>query len=1049
MASQSEQIATPPTGAKPSDVTPTKGPWQKYQQGGEKWRNDPTVEAPKGPWTKYQPGTEKWRNNPITGSPAHERLEDFIFDMDKPSSRVDGRSLTAEQLKAAARRAAEDGNIPVARSLIQRAKAAERGELPAPALEEKEPTWFDDLVQGFEATVDTSAMGAQGLARGAANLAGLPVDLVNMSPLLANILPGDQGMQPFSEDPVGGSEWIWNLITAPRDAIQEAAGLEVGDREPTNMRERVVERLGEEIGAAAIPIGGAIGTGARIGVQGAREMGGPVGRFVESAAVDPVRFAAKEGSYAAGAGLGAGGAREMVTDNDPSTDTAAELMADIVGAVGGAGAVAAGRSAGRAATDVAHAFTGQGGAEVVRDAVAGELGRTAGAPLTPSGTPDTGPLADALRSAPSISSAVPGYQQSTADALRNPALAAAEYSRQFGPNSGRFATRRQDNAAAVEGAMDELAPNATPGAFSGASSARRDALAGEARQRLDSAQLAFDQAATRLGNSMSGEARGQTVRAALDDAFAAARQVEREAWSAVRGEADIQPLADAFNAVTDGLTEAQYEMVKDTDNLLRIPERLSPSNGGDEQSRLIASVFGEEMPAAGGAVDLAEVTTLRSSLSDQVRAARTAGQHDRARVLDRYLETIDTFLAKNTAPETAQALRDARRVSFDLNERFTRPGDPVAEAVRRVEGRPRMVDSEVPGRFIQPDSGQASYIDRILGEAKNADDVRNALQDQILSDVRDRKLLEAPDRLEEYLQQYGRVFSRFPDLRSDLGTAAGLRRQLDRAQRRSDSVQKTFFTPNGSTVARYLSFGDERSKDAMASVVNARDPAAAADDVLRFVGDDPQAVEGAKAAFWQLMETHSRSRGETTRMIGGDQPWRPAALHRFVTTPKNRAVLERLYRDDPAQLQRIDDLAEALRSVDSRVAGSKAGARPQVSKGNPVLPSVETLGAYAFAHKRGQVGLPFIGLRLASTMARRAILRGRGQQFDQLLDEALLNPEVAEMLLREHNPANVEAMTRWTRAWAGAEAPIFLDLMEKTAPEPAEDDELLEAIGRP
>ena len=68
-------------------------------------------------------------------------------------------------------------------------------------------------------------------------------------------------------------------------------------------------------------------------------------------------------------------------------------------------------------------------------------------------------------------------------------------------------------------------------------------------------------------------------------------------------------------------------------------------------------------------------------------------------------------------------------------------------------------------------------------------------------------------------------------------------------------------------------------------------------------------------------------------------------------------------------------------------------------------------------------------------MARRAILRGRGQQFQQLLDEALLNPEVAEMLLREHNPANVDAMSRWAKGWAGARAPVFVDMLKEDVSE--------------
>lgn len=1016
------QRGAAPAPAQTTDA-PVSGPWQKYQAQGA---------TGSGPWEKYQ--------RQQTGAPT------------EPST------YTAEDFKAAARRAAAAGDNATARRLIDRAKATEEQQPAGPwekyqsTPQTEERSLVETIMDGAEKVGGALGYASQEAARGVTQMLGAPVDLVNASPMLANALPGEQGFGPMSERPVGGSEWLWDTVSAPRDLVSVIMGGEPGDEAPENRTERIVGRTAQEIGAASVPVAGALGAAARTGVQGAREMAGPVGRFVESAAVAPRGFVAKEGAYAAGAGTGAGVARESVSDGDPTTTTRAEALADFGGALGGAGAVGLGSAARRAATDALGAMTGRGGSNVVRDAVAGELGNAAGAPLMSSGAADTSGLANALGGGGTVSDAVPGYRESAADVLQNPGLASLEYSRQSGANAGRYAARRQDNATAVSGAMEDAAPEATPGAFSSAAGQRRDEMIGDATAAVTDAQQRFDAAASNLQSTMSGETRGRTVRAALDEALGAARAVERDAWAAVGGEADVGPLAAEFRRIGDGLTSAQRETVRDTENLTRIPERLSTGAGDDENAQLIASVFGPDEAAEAAPVNLAEVTTLRSSLTDQVRAARTAGQPDRARILEQYVGAIDGFLQRSTPQQTSEALENARRVSFDLNERFTRPGDPVAEATRRVEGRPRLPDSEVAGRFIKSDQGQASNLDRLLTEAQGAEDVRPALRDQILSDVQARGLLERPDQLREYLGQYGHVFTRFPELRDELGTAAGLRQEVQGALGTLDDVQRRLGTRNGSTVARYLSFGDERARDAMASVVNAREPGKAADELLSFVGDDAQAVDGARAAFWDLMEGSSRSRGETTRNLSGDQPWRPQALHRFIHAPKNRAVLERLYRDQPEQLQRIDQIAEALRTVDARTTSKapNSSGTPQAISGNSVLPSTETLGAYGFAYRRGQVGLPFIGLRLVSTMARRAILRGRGQQFQELLDEALLNPEVAAMLLREHNPANVDAMSRWAKGWAGARAPVFADLLEGEPADEAqtEDDEILEAIGR-
>ena len=54
----------------------------------------------------------------------------------------------------------------------------------------------------------------KGANTGIANLLGFPVDMVNMAPLLVNLLPGKQGMTPFSEKPVGGSQTFKDLMAA-------------------------------------------------------------------------------------------------------------------------------------------------------------------------------------------------------------------------------------------------------------------------------------------------------------------------------------------------------------------------------------------------------------------------------------------------------------------------------------------------------------------------------------------------------------------------------------------------------------------------------------------------------------------------------------------------------------------------------------------------------------------------------------------------------------------------------------------------------------------
>lgn len=924
---------------------------------------------------------------------------------------------------------------------------------PAEAAADPEQGLLDAILGGAGEVLDTSGYLAQELARGVTQLVGSPVDLVNASPMLLNILPGEQGMTPMSDDPFLGSEHLWELLTAPRDVAQEVIGAEVGDATADGPVERVAGRVMNEIGAAALPVAAGINVAGRIGTHGARHMqqsARPIerlaGNFVESAAASPKKFAAKEITYATGAGAGAGIAREAVSDGDPNTTTSAEAGADLIGAILGTGTTALGDAGARAAGDVITMATGAGGGELVRGAVAEELARAAGpraAPLTSAGAPDSSDLAAVLNSrAGAASRNIPGFVESTADATQNPGLASLEYGRQSGPNAGVFAQRRQSNQQAVNDAIDANQPDATPGAFRETLEIRRDDALLEAQTKQYLAQAEFDKAAERLAAAQSGEARGQAIRGALEDALAAAKEVERTAWAGVQGEVDPTGLRDAFDGVTDSLTAAQREGISGMEGFVNIPKQLAGDAADvSEEAELMAQVFGDAMTDGAGAapVPLSEVTSLRSAFTDKARAARSAGDHQTARALDMYVEAVDAYLDQ-AAPDIVQEMGKARAVTRDLNDRFNRPTDPVAQSLSKNEGRYRVPDSQVAGKFVQPDERQATNVDQLLRETENAADVRAALEDQLRANA--QGLLDKPERLDEFVSQHGQVFEKFPELREEFGSASALRRKLDGETTAAKATERELAQ---GPVGKYLQFGDERAKDAMAGVVNAKDPAAATDELLRMAGDSPEAREGAKSAFWQLMESKARSSGASTKSAGGEQAWRPNSLRNFLRDPKNRAVMERLYADNPEHMQSIEEIADTLAELDFRTSAKapNSSGTPQALQGSNVLPSTETIASRTFAVKRGQVSPTFAALNVLSVVARRATLKGRGKEFQEVLDEALLNPEFAAQLLKEHNPANVAALNRGAKAWLGARAPALADLLED---EPGEDDELIQMI---
>lgn len=223
----------------------------------------------------------------------------------------------------------------------------------------------------------------------------------------------------------------------------------------------------------------------------------------------------------------------------------------------------------------------------------------------------------------------------------------------------------------------------------------------------------------------------------------------------------------------------------------------------------------------------------------------------------------------------------------------------------------------------------------------------------------------------------------------------------------------------------------------MRAVLASRQPTSAMDELLTFVGDDPAAVEGARKAFWRVMESKSRRGGETTVDAAGRQPWMPKAWQGFLD--ENAPVLERLYRDDPEHLEHLRGIASVLQGVDLRSrakAPNTSGTAQGLSGGHSPALSMETLSSRAMAVHRGQIGLPYFGLSIAATAARRIVGKAREETFSRLLDRALLNPEIAAALLKENNPANRAAMRRRAKLWLGNEALTFLDLLDDEEEDP-------------
>jgi hypothetical protein len=176
----------------------------------------------------------------------------------------------------------------------------------------------------------------------------------------------------------------------------------------------------------------------------------------------------------------------------------------------------------------------------------------------------------------------------------------------------------------------------------------------------------------------------------------------------------------------------------------------------------------------------------------------------------------------------------------------------------------------------------------------------------------------------------------------------------------------------------------------------------------------------------------------------------PAAQKRFLDDPRNTAVADRLYKDNPEHLTNIRKIVDAIQGLDVRNSG-KAPNSSGTAQG--LLPSAETVGSRVFAYQRGQVGAGWLISSLAAVAGRRAVRGARADAIERMLDEVLLDPDAAAVLLKENNPANRAAMKRYAKGWWGNQANTIMNAIsgeeDEGSPEAITRRPLEITVGRP
>jgi hypothetical protein len=902
---------------------------------------------------------------------------------------------------------------------------------PAPP---PERSWTDAIMDGASYAGGIVDQAGRGMAEGITNILGLPNTIQQIGLNVADYGLERAGAPQGVRDAFTGYRNLIDVFPSAsgmqegldtlNNATADTLGVERPRGEPEGLAERFVNRVGEEVGAAILPVGAVVNKARGITPAAANAGNWFSRNFLAPAAVNPGRFAGRELGVAAAAGQGAAVANELVDRN-----TTGGQIADIAGALTGAGLFGVAGATANTGRDVLAAYGGNAAAasRAVRDNVADTLLQNSDVvrqginAADPEQVIDSGALATAILQPTRAEAVIPGFQASTADRAADAGLAALENARAKGVNVGRFRSRVNTNNEAVEGTLGRLAPDATPGTYREAAELERDARIAAAVGDADIARSAFDDAVASAQPVLRGAAaRGSNLRGAIQDARDRVAANVDELYAPIN-QSDVQvpigPLQERFTGVQQGLSTSERNRFLPAD--AAVPGQLE------------------------GDVPLREVTSLRSGLTDDIRAARAApGGAQQAAVANRFRDQTDEYMDAILPPELRTQYDTARAARRDMADRFERPGTGIAETLRPREGGGYALDdSAVTSRFTPTDQGRVSDFQALMREAGTDQRARRAIEDELITDVQQNRLTDNPEQLRRYLNDRNVVLSEFPDLRNRLENIGVRREALTGAEKTAEATRRDLTTPGRSNVATYLQYGDAQSERAITNVLNAADPAKATDELASFVRNDPQAVEGLKASFWQKLDSTSRSRNMLNETDNGIRPIVPQRLLRFLDDPKTSAVADRLYADNPQHLQDLRQIGEALRGVnlEQRVGKSiNPSGTAQALRGSPSVTMAE-VQSKLYQTQIGRVSPAYVVLHLAQKIARGAVNKQSSRAYERLLDEALLNPRIASGLLMENNPANRAALARSAKGWLGNEAASFGRLL-------AEDDEDTNAI---
>lgn len=891
---------------------------------------------------------------------------------------------------------------------------------------------LDDFTRGLQ-------IGTQGVGRGVAGIAGLPIDLAEMGLNLgsflaegtANKLGGDVSLPRFSNS-AGGSNAIANKSADLTEAfLGNSAIIDPEEMTPD-------ERVGYRVNQFATE--GAVGSSliSRLRQFLPRSLTAPY-----EASGSEARILAGDTAAGAGSGVGMGAYDEYMPEGiKDALGVFGELLAGLGGGIGGATSLHLGEGIKNAGQRSATKKLNMPEGDVPRD------------PITqmPISRKDYGNAAqffkDTFRNEKDFESAKarledylanldadgsvgPGPHPTTALILDDPSQLAMERKARA-TDSAPFISADRAVMGDVSSKIGSVRPEgAAPDAAIDLAAVLAEQKRGAAATKVEGAQSNIDELAAANDDITTTLSMGRTK----DEA---SRDLDQ-----VLVEGTYGPARDQKNALYDAAA-ADPDVVVGTENTRAaagaVTERVNRANPvlRDGESSKVAAAFEypktPDIPDGLPSIDiepdprvvrpLGDVMVDRQSLSTTESEARAKGNFGKADAMREIRKGIndDVRAAADSGVPGSEKLAAADSYYREQFAPFFRDGNASPDFFKNVDRDPargRVPPEATADKFLRTGAtsrAAADDIARILEISPNGAEGVQAVRDYLIADAVSKGLVRknaiSETLLARYMSQREGIFSQFPDIKTEFdGLLASARNSKSKGNALAAELR------NAETAARLtdkqINTGvlglliDHAPDKAVAAVFASKDPSGRMKELITEFSGNKAAIDGWKAAVSDYMHQKVTTASKAAVSDGSDVTSLPAARRMFET---NQKALSEVF--NPEEMQTLQQAQTRLEIL------SKRGA--QASTGSATAENFGGLRAVigAFANPVGSIVMLKRGALMAGSVERRIKMvadqfpdAGRGARI--ILDRVRFDPVLAKHLM--DFPTSDAQIYTWTK----------------------------------